>query len=84
MKKRKGKSHSALHREPEMQNMSSPINTSLNYHDVVPKSGQFFSRVPKGVFNLILSHTELKEFGRFHQMMQSNNKCNINCERNLR
>ena len=40
----------------------------------------FFSSVPNGVFNLISSHTELKEFGRLHQVMQSNTKCNSHRE----
>jgi len=40
--------------------------------------------VPNGVFNLISSHTELKECGRLHQVMHSNKKCNAHCERNLR
>ena len=40
--------------------------------------------MPDGVFNLISSRLGLKEFGRLHQVIQSNKQCNAQWERNLR
>jgi len=36
----------------------------------------FFSSVPNGIFNLASSYLDLKEFGRLHQVFQSNKQCN--------
>jgi len=44
----------------------------------------FFSSVPNGVFNLLSSFTEMKEFGRFHQVIRSNKQCSALWERNIR
>jgi len=43
----------------------------------------FFPSVPNGVFNLVSSSAELKEFGQLHQVMQSNKQCSAHWERNL-
>jgi len=48
-------------------------------------SGQmFFSSAPNGVFNLLSSFTELKEFVQLHEVMQSNKQCSTHWEGNLR
>ena len=44
----------------------------------------FFSSVPDGVFNLLSSFMEQKEFGRHHGAIQSSKQCNAHWERNLR
>jgi len=43
----------------------------------------FFSSLPNGVFNLFSSFTVLEVFGQFHQVIQSNKRCNAHWERNL-
>ena len=49
------------------------------------RSGQrFFSSVSGGVFNLVTSFTQLKEFVQLHPVLQSNKACNSQWEGNLR
>jgi len=48
-------------------------------------SGQrFFSSVPNGVFNLLSNSLELKEFGKLHEVIQSNKEYSARREMNLR
>jgi len=44
---------------------------------------KFFSKVQNGVFNLVTSFTNLKEFGRLHCVIQSNKLFNMHWEGNL-
>ena len=58
--------------------------STLNIKAHHESSQKFFCSVPNGVFNLIASHNELKEFGRPHQVIQFNKKRNVHWEGNLR
>ena len=50
----------------------------------VSSTGQrFFSSVPNGVFNLLSSSTELKDFVKLHSLIHPNKQCNAHCERHL-
>ena len=52
---------------------------------VVSSTGEiFFSSVPNGVFNLISSSTELKDFAKLHSVIHFNKQCNAHWEHNLR
>ena len=44
----------------------------------------FFSTVPDGVFNLLSSYTNLKEFGRLYGVIDSNKLSKLHWERRLR
>jgi len=62
----------------------SEFTLKISAHPRNHESGRrFFSSVSNGVFNLISSHIELKEFGRLHQVIQSNKMCNAHWEGNL-
>ena len=52
---------------------------------VVSSTGEIsFSSVPNGVFNLISSSTELKDFAKLHSVIHFNKQCNAHWEDNRR
>ena len=58
--------------------------STLSIQTSTPMAGQiFFSRVPNGVFNLLSSFTEMKEFGWLHCVTDSNKPCKSHWERNM-
>ena len=54
-----------------------PMNTTTSTGE------RFFCSAPNGVFNLCSSFTDVKEFERLHQVIQSSKLSNSHCERDL-
>ena len=84
-----------FYKEPPIRTMSHPSpakDAKIVAENIVQRApnpsfvGQRFlefSRIPNGVFNLVISCIELKEFGKFHHVIRSSNQLNAHWNTNL-